>query len=218
MMAQILNEVYFVEQEQLSNKIQISSDGIVSIKGVILSKTEEKNKNNRVYPKNIFEREINKLLPKIQGRMLRGELDHPEERLEVLLREGSHLITASYWDPQMPTWVRGDIEILKTPLGGLVEVYVKQRSPVGLSSRGEGSLVFQDGYHVVQEDFNLRTWDIVSDQSTMGAVLNESIASGMIVLDKNTEPILEKYYKEYNENQEKLYEQIKGALRGEAWE
>lgn len=215
----ILNEVTFVETEQLNKSVEISNDGIMTIRNVILSKTEEKNKNNRVYPKAIFERELNKLMPRINSRALRGELDHPEERLDVLLREGSHLITKAFWDPTMPTWIRGDIEILKTPLGGLIEVYIKQKSPVGISSRGEGSLLMKDDYYEVQSDFNLRTYDIVSDQSTAGAII--SMLESTLIAERNknktfnAEQILETYYKEFSKNQDLLYNQILKTLKHE---
>jgi len=50
---------------------------------------------------------------------------------------------------------------LETPMGEITKVLVKEGN-VGISSRGLGT-VADDGY--VNEDFNLITWDIVTDPS-----------------------------------------------------
>lgn len=211
-MKQKLNEVYFVEQSDLDNSVK-DDNGIMIIKGVILQRAESKNKNNRVYPRGILDREMNKLLPTAKSRSLFGELDHPEDRLQVYLKEGSHLITDMFWDPTDQNILRGDVEILKTPIGQLVEAYVKQKCRVGISSRGEGSLIKNQDYSIVDEDYECYTFDIVANQSTFGAILNEAIENGKLPnCNKFVDPILENYYKNFKKNQDLLFEQIEKIL------
>lgn len=58
----------------------------------IIQKAEEQNKNGRVYPKPILEREIDKFGQKIDQGNNGGELDHPDSAV-VNLKNISHTIS-----------------------------------------------------------------------------------------------------------------------------
>jgi len=151
--------------KRLSN----SSNDVLNVRG-ILQKAEEKNQNNRVYPKSVLIREVNKFNKLIDNRRSLGELDHPD-RASVNLSNSSHLITKLWWEGN-DLW--GDIEILSTPSGNILKELFKSNISVGISSRGLGSLEENnDGTLMVQEDYVLVTWDFVSDPSTYGAFMKE---------------------------------------------
>ena len=67
--------------------------------------------------------------------------------------------------------VMGKIEVLKTPCGSILESLIKAGVPCGISSRGMGSIREENGTTMVEDDFQLICFDIVSDPSTPGAFM-----------------------------------------------
>jgi hypothetical protein len=47
---------------------------------------------------------------------------------------------------------------------------------VGISSRGVGSLKVEDGKNIVQDDFELICWDIVTSPSTPGSWISSEVS------------------------------------------
>jgi hypothetical protein len=69
----------------------------------------------------------------------------------------------------------GTVELLDTPAGKILQSLVESGVTLGISSRGVGSTVNEGGNQIVQEDFQLICFDMVSEPSTPGAfMLNES--------------------------------------------
>ena len=130
----------------------------------IFSSAELKNNNNRVYKKDLLEREVDKDGSKVNDGTLWGELGHPPnpeinpERIAILTKilkwEGNNLL--------------GKAKVLDTPMGAIAKTLVKE-GKMGISSRGLGT-VAEDGY--VNEDFNLITWDLVTDPSNHPSWVN----------------------------------------------
>ena len=106
-----------------------------------------------------------------QNRAL-GELDHPESPI-VNLRNVCANVTKIGMNGDS---VVGDMQILSTPAGNIVRELVKNNIRLGVSSRGIGTVknVNEDTLEV-QEDYNLICFDVVSNPSTPGAFINESI-------------------------------------------
>ena len=123
----------------------------------IFSTAEVKNNNGRRYPKKILEREIGNVSEKINNKCLWGELGHPETA-SLNLDRAAILTKELRWEDNN---VYGKSKVLDTPMGNIVRTLVKE-GRLGISSRGLGT-VGDDGY--VNEDFNLITYDIVSDAS-----------------------------------------------------
>lgn len=178
--------------------------GKMRIRG-IFQRSDEANNNKRIYSKKLLEREVNKLLSKITERTLVGELDHPEKD-SVKLANASHLITGLTIKGNE---VVGEAEILNTPAGQVAQALIKGGVRIGISSRGVGTLTEQeDGTKLVNDDFNLVTWDLVADPSTRGAFpeLKESTENSELareILNENLAKI----------QQEKLFvEVIKSKL------
>ena len=137
------------------------------IKGPFLQ-AECVNRNGRMYPLSIMEREVNRYNEQYvtKGRAL-GELGHPDgptvnldrvsHKIVELYREGNNFI--------------GKAQILSTPMGKIAESLLKDGVTLGVSSRGIGSLRENNkGYKEVGEDFMLATAaDIVADPSAPDA-------------------------------------------------
>jgi len=145
-----------------------SSDGIVSMKGVI-QRAGSPNANNRIYPRPILEREDEKYQELIGERRSLGELDHPDSPI-VQLENVSHLVTGTSWDGDN---LIGEIEVLDTPKGQILGKLVERNIKLGISSRGLGSTSrTNEGHDIVEDDFNLVTYDMVSNPSTSNAYMH----------------------------------------------
>tara|TARA_R110000824_G_scaffold285090_3_gene473301 strand:+ start:10738 stop:11400 length:663 start_codon:yes stop_codon:yes gene_type:complete len=143
------------------------SEGAVYLVG-ICQKSGVKNGNGRVYNKEILQREVTNYQKAIQERRSLGELDHPDDSV-INLKNASHLITKMWWDGGN---VMGKIEVLDTPSGKTLKQLVTANVKLGISSRGLGSVKEKDGLTIVEDDFQLICFDIVSEPSTPGAYLS----------------------------------------------
>lgn len=127
-----------------------------------------KNRNGRIYPMPILEREVKRYNEQyiVQNRAL-GELGHPDSptinldrvshKIMSLTREGDNFV--------------GRAKILETPNGKIASTLLSEGVKIGVSSRGLGSLKpTSEGVNLVQDDFYLATaGDIVADPSAPDA-------------------------------------------------
>ena len=146
---------------------KLSNRGNPMVEG-ILATAEVKNGNGRYYPRELWEREIDKYMESVKQNRALGELDHPESSV-INLQNVSHLISEYYWDGDN---VIGKIEVLPTPSGNILKELIKAGVTVGVSSRGMGSLEDRDGVMEVQDDFELLCWDFVSTPSNPGSYMH----------------------------------------------
>ena len=78
----------------------------------------------------------------------------------------------------------GAIELLPTPSGNILSALFANGIPVGVSSRGMGSLKQMGDLMEVQDDFELLCWDFVSTPSNPGSYMKEK---GMMNESKNNQ-------------------------------
>ena len=144
------------------------------IKGVFMQ-SEVKNRNGRVYPFEVLEKEVNRYNKDyVNENRAFGELGHPDGPT-VNLERASHMITSL--KPEGKNFV-GQATILKTPMGRIVENLMDAGGKLGVSSRGMGSLDQKNGANYVRDDFYLATAaDIVADPSAPNAFV-EGIMEG----------------------------------------
>lgn len=137
------------------------------IKGIFLQ-AEQVNRNGRMYPLAIMEREVNRYNEAFvqKGRAL-GELGHPDGPA-VNLDRVSHKICELYKDGNN---FIGKAQLLETPMGKIAKSLIGEGVCLGVSSRGVGSLkMTNEGHKIVGEDFMLATAaDIVADPSAPDA-------------------------------------------------
>jgi len=145
------------------------------IEGVFMQ-SEIKNRNGRVYPKAIMEKEVNRYRKEfIEKDRAFGELGHPEGPT-INLDKVSHMITSLEEDGN--NYI-GRAKILSTPNGQIVRNLIDDGAKLGVSSRGLGSLEEKGGAQYVKGDFQLATAaDIVADPSAPEAFV-EGIYEGV---------------------------------------
>jgi len=141
----------------------------------VMQKYGVENKNERVYPENILRKEAENYLVLIKEKRAMGEADHPESSIVAISRV-SHNVTELWWEGNV---LMGKLEILMSPgfvnqgiiscEGDQVANLLRKGLKIGVSSRGVGSLKKENGRNVVQDDFELICWDVVTSPSTPGS-------------------------------------------------
>jgi hypothetical protein len=104
-----------------------------------------------------------------------GELDHPDDSV-VNLKNVSHIVTDCWWEGKD---VMGKIKVLDTPSGRILKDLVNAGVKLGISSRGLGSVRESAGQTVVESDFQLICFDMVSEPSTPDAYVYPKDTSPM---------------------------------------
>ena len=141
-------------------------DGGMMLSGM-MQMAEVQNGNGRVYPQKILEREVQNYKKLVDDNRALGELDHPEESV-INLRNVSHQVTDIWMENNK---VMGKMKVLDTPSGGILRSLVDSGVSIGISSRGLGSVSEQMGKTIVEDDFQLICFDMVSEPSTPGAFM-----------------------------------------------
>jgi hypothetical protein len=139
------------------------------IEGVFLQ-ADIKNRNGRVYPFGVLEREVGRYNEQYigAGRAL-GELGHPDGPTVNLDRVSHKIVSLKAEGSNF----RGKAQILTTPMGDIAKNLLENGVKLGVSSRGMGSIEERNGSNYVRDDFMLATAaDIVADPSAPDAFVN----------------------------------------------
>ena len=147
-------------------KRMVRENNVLILSG-IMQRAEAQNGNGRVYPRPILEREIENYKKIVKERRALGELDHPDDSV-VNLKNASHMVTEIWMEGKN---VMGKIKVLETPSGKILKELVNGGVTVGVSSRGMGSVKEDKGQTIVEDDFQLICFDMVSEPSTPGAFM-----------------------------------------------
>jgi hypothetical protein len=141
----------------------------------VLQKYDTPNKNGRIYPEMLLKRENEKYQTLIKKGGALNELNHPSSSL-IDLDRVSHSILETWWDGKI---LMGKIKLFTSPgwrkmgivstKGDQAAMLIMNGATLGISSRGVGSLKQVKGQNIVQEDFELVCFDLVSSPSTPGA-------------------------------------------------
>ena len=138
----------------------------------VLQKFDTPNKNGRIYPESLLKREDQKYQDVIKKGSALNELNHPSSSL-IDLDRVSHVITETWWEGKT---LMGKLKILTSPgwrkmgivscKGDQAAMLIMNGVTLGISSRGVGSLKQVRGQNIVQDDFELVCFDLVSSPST----------------------------------------------------
>lgn len=182
----LLNEDCISEQKTITENVGNSQH--MYITGPFLQAVT-RNRNGRVYPQHIIEREVNKFQSLIESREAVGELSHPDSG-EINPDRAAILITDLHMDGNLGM---GKAKVLSTPCGKILESLLNDGVRMGVSSRGTGNLGKDN---VVCEDFSLLTIDAVympSAQVAYSDAIYESIQNTVKwVLDEKSGLLIEK--------------------------
>ncbi len=167
------NRNFVNEVNKLTQGQQIIEEPLVVY--AVMQKYGVENKNERVYPEAILRREAENYLKLIKEKRAMGEADHPESSIVAVSRI-SHNVVDLWWEGNV---LMGKLEIIMSPgfvnqgiiscEGDRVANYLRKGLKIGVSSRGVGSLEKENGKNIVQDDFELICWDVVTSPSTPGS-------------------------------------------------
>ena len=115
---------------------------------------EDRNRNGRIYPKKLIEREVKKFQSLIESKEAIGELSHPESQ-SVNPDRAAIKIVDLHMDGNL---AMGKSLVLNTPCGKTLQSLIEDDVRMGVSSRGTGNLL--EG-NIVADDFSLITIDAV---------------------------------------------------------
>jgi len=169
---EVQNAEYLVEEKNGKKEYKI--------RGVFLQ-SEIKNRNGRVYPREILVREVNRYTKEfINKNRAFGELGHPDGPT-VNLERVCHMVKSLKQDGKD---FIGEAKIMDTPYGKIVKGLIDEGAQLGVSSRGMGSLIQRNGVNYVKDDFYLATAaDIVADPSAPDAFVEGIMESKEWVWD-----------------------------------
>lgn len=167
------NQKFINEIKKLDSGQRIIEEPLILY--AVLQKCGVENRNGRIYPREILQREAQNYQKIIQENRALGEADHPESSI-ISVDRISHNITEIWWEGNT---LLGKLEVLMSPgfvnqgiiscKGDQVANLIRKGIMIGVSSRGVGSLDKKDGKNYVQEDFELICWDVVTSPSTPGS-------------------------------------------------
>ena len=196
-----------VEEVQYIAEAKENGDKEHFIEGIFLQ-ANRKNRNGRIYPINIMEREVERYMREVvSNNRAYGELGHPEGP-SINLDRVSHIITELRRDGDN---FIGKAKLTDTPMGNIARGLLKSGANLGVSSRGMGSLVpRKDGIMEVQDDFRLATAaDIVADPSAPDAFVKGIMEGVEWIYD----PVKETWHEEKIDNIKKaVHEMSKSQL------
>jgi len=178
------------------------------IKGIFLQ-SDLKNRNGRVYPKEVLENEVARYNREfINKKRAFGELGHPDGPT-VNLERVSHMITKL--TPDGKNFI-GEAKIMDTPYGKIVKGLIDEGAQLGVSSRGMGSIIQRNGANYVKDDFYLATAaDIVADPSAPDAFVEGIMESKEWVWEngKLVERDIEAWKREIREAKQRKLDEVK---------
>ena len=152
---QVESAEYLVETDEKSGKKNHFITGI-------FMQAECKNRNGRIYPKAVMEREVKEYQKLIDAKRSLGEMSHPNGP-QINPERVSHMITKLWFEGNN---IMGKAKLLNTPMGTLAKNLIDEGVQLGVSTRGMGSIKqMREGYALVQDDYRLNAVDIVTDPS-----------------------------------------------------
>ena len=167
------NRHFINEINKLTKGEQIIEDPLVVY--AVMQKYGVENRNGRVYPEKILKKESENYMKLIEEKRAMGEADHPESSIVAISRI-SHNVIDLWWEGNV---LMGKLEIIMSPgfvtqgiiscEGDQVANLLRKGLKIGVSSRGVGSLKKENGKNIVQDDFELICWDVVTSPSTPGS-------------------------------------------------
>ena len=164
----------------------------------VLQKCGVQNRNGRIYPENILRSEVEKHQEVIKNGRAISELNHPDSSI-IDLERTSHKLDETWWDGNT---LMGKLTLITSPAyentgvtttpGDLAANLLRHGVQLGISSRGVGSLESVGGQNMVQDDFELICFDLVSSPSTPGAYLFNQVEEAKPYVESvKPQPIME---------------------------
>lgn len=131
-------------------------------------------RNGRFYSKKLWENVFKDPIfeESLKSKTLLGELDHPEDRLEVLAGEACIVMT-DYTIDEKEGVIYAGFDILDTPRGKILKSLLDYGCVMGVSSRGQGDITNTSEGECVDEDtYDFACFDVVTTPAVAKARQN----------------------------------------------
>lgn len=177
----------------------------------VFSSAEKKNRNGRIYRREILEREIKKLKEgPVPNKTCLGQINHPEDNPETNLEKAAIVVEDLEWKEDD---VYGKARVLNTPSGKILRNLIEDEVTIGISSRGLGE-VSESGE--VKDSYQLLSYDVVANPSNHGSWVN-GIYEGrtFTIEDSNISKPSDEEIQEFLKEHEKKVWQVLKSFRGE---
>jgi hypothetical protein len=209
-----------VEEVKLVVEEKLGKGKEYFLEGVFLQ-SNLKNRNGRVYPKEIMAKEVKRYNEQyIAKNRAFGELGHPDSP-SINLDRTAIMIKSLKEDGD--NWI-GKAKVMDTPYGKIVKNLIDEGAQLGVSSRGLGSLKMVNGTNLVQDDFMLATAaDVVADPSAPEAFVNGimenaewvyNVGTGTWILAEQIKRDIQKMNaKDVAQNQAKMFSKFLNSLK-----
>ena len=187
LLTELNEQVEYITEEVGGNKRTF-------IKG-IFAEAEVLNRNKRMYPMPILEREITRYTKEnISTNSAYGELNHPDgpginlDRACILIKEMNKDGNAFI----------GKALVTSTPMGKIVEGLINDGARLGVSTRALGSLQpikegVNEGSFLVRPDLRLLAVDVVADPSAPNAFVNGILENREYIYDASKNIFVEQF-------------------------
>lgn len=163
---------FLIEQTEAKNEVLTEATGSKRyiIEGICIQ-SNIKNRNKRVYPKEVVAPEVSRYIREdIQSNKAVGELNHPLTDPRINYERVSHKFESL--TESGDNWIGRAVVTKNTPMGSIVAGLMDAGVQMGISTRAVGSTKLHENYRIVQNDFRLiSAGDIVSDPSAPDAYL-----------------------------------------------
>lgn len=160
-------EVQWFEQMKL-DALEESGNKKYIISGPF-TRCDYPNGNNRIYPKEVMQKAIEALRPKVEAGRVRMMVDHP--MWDASMRSVGAIVT-EISDVDAAGYAYYKAQIVDTAAGKDLKAIVDAGGKLGVSTRGYGSAAYDQDYppfagkfDVIQAGYELRTFDFVDDPS-----------------------------------------------------
>lgn len=163
-----IRETNGIPLQQINESVGKSKDGKIYLQGVFAT-LEKMNRNYRIYTEDEYLKHLDYLQKDLKnGVAILGELDHPDDRFEVKLKEASHRVVDLWYD-KAKKQVMGKIELLDTPNGNIAKHILESGVPLNISARASGE-VDTNNHAKIQRIY---TFDLVAKPGFEEAVLHQ---------------------------------------------
>ena len=154
--------------------------------------------SDRIYTEELWDNRVfgsPDVMEALQTKTLFGELDHPEgDRCETLAKNAAITITKLEKKPDEGV-IYGEAEILDTPTGRIVKALADSGAQLGISSRGMGEEIYQEGKNIIDpETYDFITFDVVVTPANTKARVS-------LTESKHFNKLTESFKKEINESE-----------------
>lgn len=135
------------------------------LKGIFADYKNGTRNSGRHYTEELWDNRVfgsEDVMEALQTKTLFGELDHPEgDRCETLAQNAAITITKLEKRPDEGV-IYGEAEILDTPTGRIVKALADSGAKLGISSRGMGEEIYENGENIIDPDtYDFITFDVV---------------------------------------------------------